>query len=93
MVGVRVAYRGALEQGAGSMGVYGEHSQSELQLLMPKSDLPKSKNIVRHTLHIATDSNMKAISMSFVKQFCFLQHRNSRELCGHIGWTEPPAVR
>ena len=54
------------------MGVYGEHSQSELQLLLPKSDSSKSKNIVRHTLHIATDSNMKAISMSIVKQFLFL---------------------
>ena len=63
--------RGALEQGAGSMGVYGEHSQSELQFSLPKSDSSKSKNIVRHILHIATDSSMKAISMSFVKQFLF----------------------
>ena len=49
----------------------GERSQSELQFQSAKVRFVEEQNIVRHPLHIATDSNMKAISMSCVKQFLF----------------------
>ena len=62
--------RGALEQGAGSMGVYGEHSQSELQFSLPKSDSSKSKNIVRHILHTATVQLSQIEDESSQHEFC-----------------------